>query len=166
VDSKAIRTIVIFGIIAVFALTAIMMFSLDQMADTQTPQIALDLAKDLQRGLAASPPAPVKLTMTRDGKGVRAPRVYSLRIRPAPAVALDDRAVQRLMYRASELCAAQVGDVQCDVTIRCTAEMPDGTEKEAAFVKDKIADPRGLALIHAVAPPPAPVPAPAPTDPR
>ena len=91
-DSKAIRTIVIFGIIAVFALTAIMMFSLDQMADTQTPQIALDLAKDLQRSLAPSPPTPVKLTMARDGMGVRAPRVYSLRIKPAPAVAMDDRA--------------------------------------------------------------------------
>ena len=32
------------------------------------------------------PPVAVKLTMVRDGKGLDAPRVYTLRIRPAAAL--------------------------------------------------------------------------------
>ena len=159
-DTKVVRTIVIFGVLAAFALTILMMFSLNQIADTQTPQMAADIARDLARGLAAEPPVNVRLSMTRDGKGVRAPRVYKLTIRPSAAVASDPRALPRLMFRASELCAAQVGDVQCDVTIRCIAELPGGVEKEQSFMKDKAADPRGLALIHAVASAPVPVAAP------
>jgi hypothetical protein len=132
-DSKAVRTIVIFGMVAAFALTLLMMFSLNQVADTQTPQIAVDISKDLTRGLAAEPPANVRLTMSRDGKGVQAPRIYKLTIRPNAAVGADARAVSRLMYRASELCAAQLGDV-------------------------KSGGARGLALIRAVAAAPRPEP--------
>jgi hypothetical protein len=163
VDSKAIRSIAVIGILSVFIMTLMMMFSLDQMADTQAPQIALDLAKDLQRSLAEGPPPPVRLTMIREGKGALAPRLYTLRLRPTAAVQGDAHALERLMYRASELCAAQLGDVKAEVRIRCVAELAGGAEREATYVKDRADDTRYLSMIHRLDVPAAAPAASAPT---
>ena len=156
-DSKAIRTIVIFGVVATVALAFLMMFSLDQISDTQTPQIAADIAKEYERALANEPPASVKLTMTRDGKGLDARRVYKMRIRPSAAVAAEDRSLARLMYHCAELCAVELGQVRSEVVIRCVAELPEGTEKEAIFVMDKNGRAGGVDLIRSVKemPPPS-----------
>lgn len=165
-DSKAIRTIVILGVIAALALTALMMFSLDQMADTQTPKIASDIATELRRSLAADPPAPVRLTMVREGTGPAATRVYTLRLRPSDPVANDDRALDRLMYRAAEMCAARVGDVRSEVAIRCVAELAQGQTKKANFVKDRDSGADSVTLIHPVDGPPAPPEMPKPGSDR
>jgi hypothetical protein len=165
VGSKSIRTLLIMGILAVLAMTFLMMFSLDQMTDTQTPLIAQELASELSRSLQPEPPASVRLTMFRKGKGLDAPRTYTLRIRPNAAIAADEKILPRLLYRAAELCAVQLGDMKSDVTIRCIATLPEGGEKEASYVMQKHADAQGLALIReatpeeaaAALPPPAPV---------
>jgi hypothetical protein len=162
VDSKAIRTIVIFGVMATFALTFMMMFTLDTMTDTQTPKIAADLAQDFARALAPEPPLPAKLTMLREGKGEDARRVYKLSIRPNDTVAADEPALSRLMYHAAEFCVGAIGDVRSEVVIRCVAELPGGREKETIFVKDKASANSGADLIHAVASLPPATPAEAP----
>ncbi len=156
-DSKAIRTIVIFGIMATFALTIMMMFSLDSMTDTQTPKIAADLAQDFARALSTDPPAPARLSMIKEGAGEDARRVYKLHIRPNDAVAADGPALTRLMYHTAEFCVGAIGDTRAEVVIRCIAELPGGREKEAIFVKDKASAHSGADLIHAVAamPPPS-----------
>ena len=150
-DSKAIRMIVIFGVMATLALTGMMMMTLDQVADTLTPQIASDISHEFAGALADEPPANVKLTMTRDGKGADARRLYKLRLRPNAAVAADAAALSRLVYHACEMCAVEVSDARSEVSIRCIAELPDGTLKEANFVKDKTGGPTGAELIRAVA---------------
>jgi len=154
-DDKAVRTIVIFGVMATLALTFMMMFTLNQVADTQTPAIAADIATQFAPALADSPPANAKLTMSRDGKGVDASRTYRLVIRPNAKVASNPRSLDELMKRASECCASELGDVKCQVTIRCVAELPDGGTKEATFVKDQGSDPFGFGSVHAVATAPA-----------
>jgi hypothetical protein len=162
VDSKAIRTVVIMGLFSVFALTLLMMFSLDQMADSTTPQIAADISGELQRSLAAEPPANVRLTMVREGKGLDAPRLYHLRLRPNAAVASDERALSRLMMRASQLCAASLADFKAEAKIHCVAELPQGGEREATYRRERSQDPNGLAMVipmettaPAKSPPPA-----------
>lgn len=156
-DSKAIRTIVIFGLMATFALTMMMMFTLDQMTDTQTPKIAADLAQEFQRALQPAPPAPARLSMVREGTGPTARLVYKLHIRPNETVAAEEPALARLMYHTSEFCVGALGDVRSEVVIRCVAELPGGREKETIFVKDKASANTGADLIHAVAAmPPAP----------
>lgn len=161
-DSKAIRTIVIFGVMATFALTFMMMFTLDTMTDTQTPKIAADLAQDFARALATDPPAPAKLSMIKEGAGEDARRIYKLRIRPNDSVANDDPALSRLMYHAAEFCIGAIGDVRSEVVIRCVAELPGGREKEAIYVKDKASANSGADLIHAVASMPPATPHPSP----
>jgi hypothetical protein len=166
VDSKAIRTIVIFGIMATFALTIMMMFTLDSMTDTQTPKIAADLAQDFSRALAPAPPAAAKLSMIKEGAGEDARRVYKLHIRPNDAVANDAPALSRLMYHTAEYCVGAIGDVRSEVVVRCIAELPGGREKEAIFVKDKASAHSGADLIHAVAAmPPASAPSALPASP-
>ena len=160
-DDKAIRMIVGFGVMATLLLTFMMMFTLSQVTDTQTPQIALDVARDLQSALAESPPANVRLTMSRDGTGVDASRTYHLVVRPNATVAADPRSLAVLMHRASECCAAELGDVKCRVTIRCVAELPGGGEKEATFVKDSVSDPFSVGSVRAMAAAPGAPSAPA-----
>ncbi len=147
-DDRAIRKIVILGLVATVALALMMMFSLSQIADTQTPQIAADITRDLGGAFVAGPPAPVRLTMSHDGKGLNSSRTYKLVLRPSEKVAADGRSLARLMQRASECCAAELGDVKYDVTIRCVAELPDGGVQEASFVKDKGRDPFGFGSVH------------------
>jgi len=151
VGEKSIRTIVIFGVMGTLVLTLMMMFTLSQVTDTQTPQIAQDVSKDLSKALAPTPPANVKLTMTRDGKGLSAPRLYKLTLRPSETIASQDRAISQLMQRASECVAAEIGDVKCPVTIECVAELPNGGTREARFEKDDVKDPFGFGSVHAVA---------------
>jgi hypothetical protein len=174
VDDTGLRKIAILGLMATVALAVMMMFSLSQITDTQTPQIAVDIARDLAAAFAPGPPAPVRLTMSREGKGLEAARTYKLVVRPNEKVAADDRSLARLMQRASECCAAELGDVKCDVTIRCVAELPDGGVQEASFVKDKGKDPFGFGSVHPVGaasapasstPAPAAPAAPVPTAP-
>ena len=148
-DSKAVRTIVVFGMIATLLLTVMMMFSLDQVADTETPQIADDASKEFAPSLAPGPEPAVTLTMTRDGTGVRARRVYKLRLRVVADVAADKASLASLMYHATEFCAGQIGDARSDVAIRCVAELPDGGTKESMYVKDRTGAATGI--IHEVA---------------
>jgi len=151
VNEKAFRTIAIFGVMGTLALTFMMMFTLSQVTDTQTPMIAADIGKQYVLALADSPPANVRLTMSRDGKGVDAARVYKLVLRPNAKVAADARSLAALMKRASECCVSELGDVRGAVTVRCVAELPDGGEKESTFVKDEGSDPFGFGSVHAVA---------------
>jgi hypothetical protein len=150
VNEKAFRTIAIFGVMGTLALTFMMMFTLNQVTDTQTPMIAADISKQFVLALAESPPANVRLTMSRDGKGVDAARVYKLVLRPNAKIAADARTLAALMKRASECCAGELGDVRGAVTIRCVAECPDGGEKEETFVKDAGGDPFGFGSIRSV----------------
>jgi hypothetical protein len=139
-DGKGLRTILIFGVVATLLLTMMMMFSLDQVADTETPQIAADLAREFAPSLAEGgegAEAPVHLTMTRDGPGFGARRVYKLRLRPSADVAAEPSAVARLMYHGAEYCAALIGDPKGDVAIRCIAELPDGGTKETMYLRDR-----------------------------
>jgi hypothetical protein len=161
VNDKAVRMIVVFGLLATLALTFMMMFTLSQVADTQTPAIALDVSKEFAAALADEPPANVRITMTRDGKGVDAARTYKMVLRPNEKIAADPRSLSTLMKRASECCAAEIGDVKYVVTIRCVAELPGGGEKEETFVKDDVSDPFGFGSVHAVATAPDARPAPA-----
>jgi len=163
---KSIKLVVIFGMMGALALTFMMMFTLGQVADTQTPQIASDISMQFASAFAPAPPANVRLTMSRDDKGVNAPRTYKLVLRPNEKIASDGKALSFLMLRTSECCAAAIGDVKYDVTIRCVAELPGGGEKEATFVKDKVKDPFGFGSVHAVATTPTQSPAPpqVPTD--
>lgn len=164
-DSKAIRTIVILGVIAALALTALMVFSLDQMSDTQTPKIASEIAAELRRSLAGEPPASVKLTMVREGRGPLARRVYTLRLRPSEPVGKDDRALERLIHRAAEMCAARVGEVRSEVAIRCVADLPQGGTKTASYIRDKDLGADSVSLIHLVdEAASAPVPSPPGSD--
>jgi len=151
VNEKAFRTIAIFGVFGTLALTFMMMFTLSQVADTQTPMIAADISKQFVTALAESPPANVRLTMSRDGKGVDAARTYKLVVRPNAKIAADARSTAALMKRASECCASELGDVHCPVTIRCVAELPDGSAKEASFTKDQLNDPFGFGSVQEVA---------------
>jgi hypothetical protein len=151
VEDKAVRMIVVFGLMGTLLLTFMMMFTLNQVADTQTPQIASDISRDFDSSLVSAPPANVRLTMSRDGKGVDAPRVYKLVLRPNEKVARDPRSLAVLMHRASECCAAELGAVQCAVTIRCVAELPGGGEKEATYVKELAGGAYGVGAVRAVA---------------
>ncbi len=152
-DGKSVRTIAVMGLLAILAMTVLMMFSLRQVTDTQTPQIAADVADELQRGLAEEPPPSVRLVMQRDGKALDAPRTYTMRLRPNAEAAANLRTVDGIMYRAAEICAAELGDVKADVTIRCLADLGDRGEREARFHRDRPDDPGSLGLIRALAPP-------------
>lgn len=154
-NEKAFRTIAIFGVLGTLALTFMMMFTLSQVTDTQTPMIAEDVSKQFAPALADSPPANVRLTMSRDGKGVNAARIYKLVLRPNAKIASEPKSLAALIKRASECCVSELGDVKCPVTIRCVAELPDGGEKEATFAKDEGSDPFGFGSVHAVATAPA-----------
>jgi hypothetical protein len=158
-DTQAVRGIVLLGIIAACGMALVMAFSLDQIADTQAPAIAADIAQNLARALATAPPAPVKLTMTRDGPGADAPRIYKLVLRPNAIVAGDERSLSRLMFKAAQMCAEQVEGAKGPVTIRCIAELPGGGTKEAAFAKSTDADVAHVDVIRPVtvaAAPPTP----------
>lgn len=157
-DGKSVRIIAVFGLMAALAMTVMMAFSLNQLPDAQTPQIASDVAADFARALQPSPPANVKLTIERAGKGANAARVYCLTLRPADAIAADEKTLSRLMFKASERCAGEIGDVPCEVTIRCVAELPGGGERTAAFAKEKSTS-ASLALIRPLPAAPAPTPA-------
>jgi hypothetical protein len=154
-DSKAVRTIVVFGVVATLLLTMMMIFTLDQVADTETPQIAADVAREFGPSLADGPEPPVRLTMSRDGKGVDARRVYKLVLRPSADVLAEKAAVATLMRNTSEFCATEIADGKGEVAIRCVAELADGATKESIYVKDGKGGATGL--IHEVAelPPPA-----------
>jgi hypothetical protein len=161
VDSKAIRMIVALGLVGTLLLAVLMMFTLDQAVDTQTPEIAKDLAREYVRALdEAKEPAPVKLTMAREGKGPSARRISDRRIRPSVAVSSEPPAVTRLMYAMSRDCAGAVGRVPGEVWIRCVAALPDGTEREATYLRN-LDDTETGEIIRATAalpPPPAPEP--------
>jgi hypothetical protein len=148
-DSKALRLIVVFGLIGTLLLTLMMMFTLNQVADTETPQIADDASKEFAPSLAEGPEPAVKLTMTRDGTGPSARRVYKLRLRASAEVAADKATLASLMYHASEFCAGQIADAPSDVAIRCVAELPDGGTKETIFMRDRTGAATGI--IHEVA---------------
>jgi hypothetical protein len=152
-DGRSLRGVAVMGLMAALALTLLMIFSLSQVADTQTPQIAADIAAELRRRLAPEPPAPVKLTMRREGKGVDASKVYTLRLRPAEALASDERAVDRLMDRAAEMCAGGLVDVKGAVVIRCLAELGSDLEREAVYRRNARDNPTSLSLIALVGPP-------------
>jgi hypothetical protein len=165
-DGKSIRLIVGFGVCSLLALTLMMSYSLGQLPDAQTAPIAAGISEDFTRNLVPSPPANVKLTMSRDGKGAKAPRTYELVLRPTEAVAADKRALSKLMFRTAERCALQIGEPPCDVTIRCIAELPDGRRAESSFAKERAAT-GSLAVIRPIAPaaPRAPVQAVDPVEP-
>ena len=127
-DSKAIRIIVTFGVIAALLLTVMMMFTLDQTTDTQMPLIAADVAEVFKPSLEADPPPAVRLSMVRE-PGPPARRVYTLRLRPTAAIARAQVSLTTLMYDASKLCALEIGEVPGEVRIRCIAELPGGATK-------------------------------------
>jgi hypothetical protein len=159
VDSKAIRMIVVVGLVGTLLLAVLMMFSLDQVADTQTPEIAKDLAREYVRALQPEGDAPpLKLSMAREGKGASARRVYTLRIRPSDAVAAEPPSVSRLMHQVARDCAGAVGKAPGEVWIRCVAALPDGTEKEAVWQRDLEGRETGEILRAAPALPPPPAP--------
>ena len=148
-DSKALRMILVFGMIATLLLTLMMMFTLDQVADTEAPQIADDASKEFSPSLAEGPDPAVKLTMTRDGSGPAARRVYKLRIRANADVAAEKKSLASLMYHVSEFCAGQISDAKSDVAIRCVAELPGGGTKESIYLRDKSG--ATASIIHEVA---------------
>ena len=150
-DSKAIRLIVTFGVIGTLLLAVMMMFTLDQTTDTHTPQIAGDIAAEFRPSLAEEPPAAVKLTMTREpGPPVR--RWYTLRLRPAPEISRVPASLTTLMYDASKLCALEIGEAPGEVRIRCIAELPDGTAKEASWVRDDKGVETGIGVLKELGP--------------
>jgi hypothetical protein len=150
-DGKSIRLIVGFGVVSLLAMTLMMSYSLGQLPDAQTAPIAAGISEDFARNLASTPPANVRLTMSREGKGAKAPRTYELVLRPTDAVATDGRALSKLMFRAAERCALEIGNAPCDVTIRCVAELPDGRTAESSFAKER-ATSGALAVIRPIAP--------------
>lgn len=149
-DSKAVRLIVIFGVIGTLLLTVMMMFTLDQATDTAMPQIAKDVANEFQPSLAAEPPAAVKITMTRE-KGPPARRVYTVRLRPNAAIAATPSSLATLMYDASKLCALEIGEVPGEVRVRCIAELPGGATKEMTWVRDEKGSETGVDVLREVA---------------
>lgn len=155
-DSKAIKMIVAFGLVATLLLTMMMMFTLDQVADTETPRIAEDASKEFEPSLEQGAEPAVRLTMTRDGKGPSARRVYKLRVRPNAGISADATTLASLMYHATEFCAGQIADTPGDVAIVCVAELADGGTKETTYMRDKSG--AGAGLIREVAELP-PIPA-------
>jgi hypothetical protein len=153
-EGKSLRVIVIFGVMASLALAVMMAFSLNQMPDAQLPQVASGIAGEFTRALEPGH-GNVRITMLRDGKGSNAARTYVLTLRPGKAIAADERALARLMFRASERCAVEIGQPPCDVTIRCVAELAEGRTKEASFAKERGNDRQSLALIRPIAAAPA-----------
>jgi hypothetical protein len=146
VDGKAIRMIVVFGVLATLLLTVMMMFTLDQATDTQMPQIAGDVAAAFEPSLEKDPPPPVRLTMTRE-PGPPARRVYTLRLRPNAAIAAAPSSLATLMYDASKLCALEIGDAPGEVRIHCVAELPGGATKETTWVRDEKGAETGVGVL-------------------
>jgi len=152
-DSKAIKMIVAFGLVATLLLTMMMMFTLDQVADTETPRIAEDAAREFEPSLAPGTEPAVRLTMTRDGKGPAARRIYKLRLRPNAGISADATTLASLMYHASEFCAGQIADAPSEAAIVCVAELADGGTKETTYMRDKSGTSPGLIREVAELPP-------------
>ena len=153
-DSKLLRTIAMFGLLSVLAMTFLMMFSLNQVADTGTQQIAADIGEQFGRHLDASQDR-VRVTMQRDGPGAAAARTYTVRLRPASAIAGDAKALQRLMFKVAYLCASELLEVKADITVHCVAELAGGATREAEFRRERNA-PDGALIAPVVARAPAP----------
>jgi len=149
VDSKAIRIIVTFGVIATLLLTLMMMFTLDQATDTQMPEIAGDVATVFEPSLEASPPPSVRLSMARE-PGPPARRLYTLRLRPNAKIAGAPSSLATLMYDASKLCALEIGEVPGEVRIHCVAELGGGATKEASWVRDEKGAETGVGVLREV----------------
>jgi hypothetical protein len=150
VDGKAIRIIVTFGVIGVLLLTVMMMFTLDQATDTHMPQIAADIAAEFQPSLADAPPAPVRLTMTRE-PGPPSRRLYTLQVRPNATIAGAPSSLATLMYDASKLCALELGELPGEVRIRCVAELPGGATKETTWLRDAKGSETGIGVLREIA---------------
>jgi hypothetical protein len=150
VDAKAIRMIVIFGVLGTLILTVMMMFTLDQATDTHMPQIAADIAAEFQPALAQEPPPAVRLAVTRDA-GPPQRRVYTLQLRPSAAVAGAKASLSTLMYDASKLCALEIGELPGEVRVHCVAELPGGGSEEKTYLRDEHAFDTGIDVIHEVA---------------
>ena len=145
-DSKAIRLIVTFGVLGTLLLAVMMMFTLDQATDTQMPQIAGDVAAAFEPSLAEGQPPAARLTMSREA-GPPARRIYTLRLRPNAKIAGAQASLATLMYDASKLCALEIGEVPGEVRVRCIAELPDGTTKEMAWVRDEKGAETGIGVL-------------------
>ena len=149
-DSKAIRIIVTFGVIAILLLTLMMMFTLDKATDTHMPQIAADIAAEFRPSLAEEPPPAVRLTMTREA-GPPARRLYTIQLRPSATIAAAPASLTTLMYDASKLCALELGELPGEVRIRCVAELAGGATKETTYVRDEKGAETGIDVIHEIA---------------
>lgn len=137
-------TLVALAIVAAVVMALMWLFSLRQVTDTSTNEAAQEVDAALERSL--EPGVPSRVTMTRVGKGLDAPRHYVLRYRPSAAVAGSPQALTVLAERAASLVLAQIQARRAEVTIHCVAELRDGKTSRACFRRQPVGPPDGEQL--------------------
>ncbi len=150
VDSKSVRAIAIMGLLAILMMTFLMMFSLGQVTDASTPQIAKLVHEELHRSLdpgAGTARLAMHREATSSGPGARR---YVLRVKPAEAVASDPEAVTLLLHRAAEIVGSQVEDSPGETTIRCIADLPDGGTAERLFRRKRYDEGQDLSSVEPI----------------
>lgn len=150
--------IAVLGLLGCLAMTLLYLGGVSSIADTSVQDMEVIVHGALRRSLVADHTT-TRITMSRDGKGLDAPRTYTLRMTPNPAVASDPAAVRRLLVRGAEVIHSRLGPKKPNITIQVVASLPAG-ESEVVFQRSGDETARGLVEVRARQPQPAPAPAP------
>lgn len=119
VESSPMTKIVGLGLGALLLLTLMLLFTLNQVADTSATETAKYIDTFLEGNLV--PGRPTRVTMTRDAKGIDAPRTYVVRVHPVARIAGDPKALLRLCESARDRVFEQVETLEVPVTVLCVA---------------------------------------------
>ncbi len=128
-ERRAMKTIGLMGMLAVLGMVGLWMVSLGTVVDSTTSETSKKIYRSLKRSLDTTieKRAAVRVTMQREGKGIEAPRHYTIYMGVSKAVGSDENATRRLLERAADILAGDLQHVEADVRISCVvrAEQPD-----------------------------------------